>query len=150
MWDAVSVSRPETYSRPYGEGASSPPIELPLPKFADKDFIPERLQSMWVATQEYPDALPSLASQSLCLDLDAMSSWDSEACADGAPAVSPVVISDQELTVISVHSSDTDLDSSQEDCLSHSHRDLYKPQYSGDLCHLRYRCLRRGRSLFLR
>ena len=56
-----------------------------------------------------------------------MSSGDSEASAGGAPAVSPVVISDQELTVISVHSSDTDPDSSEEDCLSHSRNKSTSP-----------------------
>ena len=88
-----------------------------LPKFADKDFIPDTLQSMWVAMQEYPASPPSLASQSVCLDLDAMSSGDSEVSNSGDPCVSPVVVTDQELTIISVHSSDTDPYSSKEGCL---------------------------------
>ena len=115
--DLVSVSTPAPCSRLYGRGASSPPIDLPLPKIADKDFIPEMLQSMWVATQEYRASPPSLASQSVCLDLDAMSSGDSEASTGGATAVNPVVILDQELTIIFVHSSDTDPDSSSEGLL---------------------------------
>ena len=82
---------------------------------------------MWVATQEYPASLPSLASQSVCLDLDAISSGDSEVSTGGAPAVSPVVISDQELTVISVHSSDPDPDSSEEGCLSDSRSEPVSP-----------------------
>ena len=80
-----------------------PPINLQLPKLADKDFILDMLQSMWVATQEYPASPPSLASESVCLDLDAISSGDSEVSNSGAPCVSPVVVTHQELTVISVH-----------------------------------------------
>ena len=53
--------------------------DLHLPEFADKDFIPSRFQSMWVTTQEYPASPVSSASQSLCLDLDAISSEDSDA-----------------------------------------------------------------------
>ena len=80
-----------------------PPIDLCLPKFADKDLIPSRLQSMWVATQEYPASPVSSASQSLCLDLDAISSEDSDAKSGDALSVSPI-------TVISVDSSDSDPD----------------------------------------
>ena len=98
--DSVDVSTPVPRSRLYGRGTSLPPIDLQLLKFADKDFIPDMLQSMWVATQEYPASLPSLASQSVCLDLDAISSGDSEVSTSGAPGVSLVVITDQELTVI--------------------------------------------------
>ena len=47
--DSVYVSTPAPRLRLYVWGASLPPIDLQLPKFADKDFIPE----MWVATQEY-------------------------------------------------------------------------------------------------
>ena len=74
------------------------------------------LQSMCVATQEYPASPPSLASRSVCLDLDAISSGSSEVSNSGAPCISPVVATEQELTVISVHSSD----SSEEVCLSDS------------------------------
>ena len=56
-----------------------------------------------------------------------MSSGDSEAGTGGAPAVSQVVISDQELTVISVHSSDTDPDSSEDGCLSNSRSKSVSP-----------------------
>ena len=111
----------------YFRGAASPHIDLPLPRFADKDFIPAMLQSMWVATQEYQASPPSLASQSLCLDLDAMSSEDSEVGTGGVPVVDTVIISDQELTVLSVHSSDTDPDSSSEDCLFNVRSELVSP-----------------------
>ena len=77
-----------------------------------------------VATQEYT---PSLASQSVCLDFDAMSSGDSEVSNSGAPCISPVAVVDQELTVISVHSSDTDPDSSDEGFLSYSHSEPVSP-----------------------
>ena len=87
-------------------GVPLPPIDLRLPDFADKDFIPSRLQSMWVATQEYPASPVSLASQSLCLDLDAISSEDSDAKPGDALCASPI-------TVISVYSSDSDPDSSE-------------------------------------
>ena len=72
-------------------GAShSAPIDLCLPDLADKDFIPSRLQSMWVTTQEYPDSAISPASQSLCLDLDAISSKDSDAKPGDALCASPI------------------------------------------------------------
>ena len=58
------------------------------------------------------------------LDLDAISSGDSEASTGGAPAVSPVVISDQEL---SVHSSETDPYSSEEGCLPDSQSEPVSP-----------------------
>ena len=62
---------------------------------------------MWVATQEYYPASPvSSASQSLCLDLDAISSEDSDAKSGNALNTSPI-------TVISVDSSDSDPDSSE-------------------------------------
>ena len=49
---SVDVSSPVARSRLYGRGTSLPPIDLRLPNFANKDFIPATLQSMWVATQE--------------------------------------------------------------------------------------------------
>ena len=58
---------------------------------------------------------PSLASQSLCLNLDTLSSDESEAGTGGVPVVEPIFISDQELTVISVHSGDPDPDFSDDD-----------------------------------
>ena len=81
------------------------PIDLRMPNFADKDFIPFRLQSMRVATQEYPASPVSPASQSLCLDLDAISSEDSDAKPGDALSASPIL-------VISVYSSESDPDSS--------------------------------------
>ena len=70
---------------------------------------------MWIATQENPASPPSLASQSLCLKLDTLSSDESEAGTGGVPVVEPIVISDQELTVISVHFGDPDPDLLDED-----------------------------------
>ena len=65
---SVDVSTPVPRSRLYGRRTLLPPIDLQLPKLAEKDLIPATLQSMWVATQEYPASLPLLASQSVCLD----------------------------------------------------------------------------------
>ena len=56
---------------------------------------------MWVVTQEFPASPDSPASQSLCLDLDAISSEDSEAKSGDALRASPI-------TVISVCDSDPD------------------------------------------
>ena len=83
------------------------PIDLLLPKFADKDYIQARLESMWVATQEYPASPIHLASQSPCLDLDAISSEDSDVKPGDALSASPI-------TVISVDSSNGDPDSSED------------------------------------
>ena len=129
--DSVSVVMPAPRSRLHGRGSASPQTDLPLPRFADKDFIPVMLESMRVATQEYPASPPSLAFQFMCLDLDAMSSEGSEVGTGGggggAPAVDTVVISDQELTIIFIHSSDTDPDSSEEDCLCNAQSELVPP-----------------------
>ena len=54
----------------------------------------------------------------MCLNLDTLLSDKSEVGTGGVPVVDPIVISDQELTVISVHSGDPDPDFSDEDCLS--------------------------------
>ena len=78
-------------------------------------------------TQEYPSSPTSLASQSVSLDLDAISSGDSEASNSGAPRASPVFIVDQEIAVISVHSNDSDPDSSDEGCLSDSPSEPVSP-----------------------
>ena len=104
------------------------PIDQQLPNFDDKDLILATLQLMWVATQEYPASPPSLASQSVCLDLDAISSGDSEVSNSGAPCFSPVFVVDQQIAVISVHSSDTDPDSSDEGCLSDSQSEPVSPR----------------------
>ena len=66
---------------------------------------------MWVEIQEYPASPESPASQSVCLDLDAISSGDSEVGASGALRASPVLM-------IFVYSSDSDPDSSDDDFLS--------------------------------
>ena len=57
----------------------------------------------------------------------AMSSEGSVVGTGDAPAVNTVVISDQELTVISVHSSDTEPDSSEEGCLFNVRCELVLP-----------------------
>ena len=56
-----------------------------------------------------------------------MSSGDSEVSNSGVPCVSPVFVVDQKLTVISVHSSDTDPDSSDEGCLSDTQSEPVSP-----------------------
>ena len=96
------ASSPVPRSHLYGRRTSLPPIDLRLPNFGDKDFIPATLQSMWVVTQEYPASLTSLASQSMCLDLDAISIGDSEEGSSSALRASPVVIVDREIAVNSV------------------------------------------------
>ena len=105
---AVSTSVPRLCL--CGGGGGCPPrspIDLLQPKFADKDFIPSRFQSMWVATQEYPASPVVSASQSPCLDMDAISSEDSDAKSGDALSASP-------MTVISVDSSNSDPDSSED------------------------------------
>ena len=57
----------------------------------------------------------SAFAQSLCLNLDTLSLHESEAGTGGVPVVEPIVISDQELTVISLHTGDPDPDFSDED-----------------------------------
>ena len=90
-------------------GGRAPPfpidllIDLRLPNFADKEFIPSRLQSMWVTTQDYPASPGYPASESLCLDLDAILSGDSEVGASSDLHAHPVL-------VISMYSSDSDPD----------------------------------------
>ena len=75
---------------------------------------------MWVVTQEYPASLTSLASQSMCFDMDAILSGDSEVGGSNALRASPVLIFNQDIAVISMHSSDSDPDSSDECCMSDS------------------------------
>ena len=60
-----------------------------------------------LATQEYPASPVHSASQSPCLDLDAISSEDSDATSGAALSASPI-------TVISVDSSNGDPDSSED------------------------------------
>ena len=96
------------------------PIDLLLPKFADKDFIPSRLQSMWVATPIFS------ACQSPCLDLDAISEEDSDAKSGNALHASPI-------TVISVDSSNSDPDSSEDNSSTGSSSVPGSPTSSGTL-----------------
>ena len=74
---STAVSSPVPHSHLYGERPPLLPVTLRRPNFADKDFIPSASQSILVATQEYPASLASRSS-TLCLDLDAISSGDSE------------------------------------------------------------------------
>ena len=104
------VSSPVPRSGLYEWRASLPPMTLRLPNFADKDFVPATLQSILVAMQEYLASPTYLTSQSMCLDLDAISSGDSE-FGSSAFRASLVSIVDQEIAVISVHASDTEPDS---------------------------------------
>ena len=104
-----AVASPAFNSRQYDRQATSFPIDLALPRFTAKDFQLGPLES------EYPASPPSLASQSLCLNVDTLSSDESEAGTGGVPVVEPIVISDQKLTVMSVHSGDPDLDLSDVD-----------------------------------
>ena len=62
----------------------------------------------------------------MCLDLDAISSGDSES-GSSALRASPVSMVDQDIAVISVHSSDSDPDSSDEPCQSRSLTELELP-----------------------
>ena len=48
------------------------PVSMPLPKFADRDFVPSPVRSALVATQPYPSSPESRAST--CVDLDAFAS----------------------------------------------------------------------------
>ena len=70
---------------------------------------------MWVETWDCPASPTSQFTPSVCLNLDTLSSDGSVAGTGDVPGVEgndidPIVISDQELSVISVHSNDTDLD----------------------------------------
>ena len=98
-----------------GRRATSSLIDLALPRFAAWDYQPEVLQSVWVTTRDNLASPTSLSSPSLCLNLDTLSSDASVAGTGDVPSVEgvdidPIVISDQELSVISVHSDDPDLD----------------------------------------
>ena len=64
------------------------PISLELPRFADKDFVQFRIQSVVVATQPYPLSPESHAS-TVGVDLDAFPSKGSGSC-DSLISVSPV------------------------------------------------------------
>ena len=49
------------------------PMSIPLPRFANKDFVPSPVRSALVATQPYPSSLESHASTA-CVDLYAFTS----------------------------------------------------------------------------
>ena len=105
---SASVSSSVPHSHLYGGRPPLLPVTLRMPNFADKDFIASVSQSILVATQENP-ASPASRSSTLYYDLDAISSGDSVS-GDSALRSSPVSMVDQELAVISVHSSDSDHD----------------------------------------
>ena len=60
----------------YGGRPPLAPVSLRIPRFADKDFIPSKIQSVLVATMPYPSSPESPASTA-CLDLDAFVSEES-------------------------------------------------------------------------
>ena len=66
------------------------PVSIPLPRFADKNFMPSPVWSLLVATQQYPSSPDSHAS-TVCVDLDAFSSECSRS-SDYHSCVSPVRI----------------------------------------------------------
>ena len=57
----------------YGGQPPTLPVSMPLPRFANKDFVPSPLQSVLVAAQPYPTSPESRAS-TVCVDLDAFAS----------------------------------------------------------------------------
>ena len=78
---------------------------MPLPRFANKDFVPFPLQSVLVATPSpYPSSPESRAS-TVCVDLDAFASEGSRSC-DEYILASPVMI--DRVSVSSVDSGDNE------------------------------------------
>ena len=63
------------------------PVSLELPRFADKDFVQSRIQSVVVATQPYP-ASPELRASTVCVDLDAFPS-EGSGSSDSFISISP-------------------------------------------------------------
>ena len=100
------------------------PVPIPPPRFADKDFVQETLQSVLVATQPYPSSPDSQASMA-CIDLDAFSSECSRS------SVSPVETDRVSISLVDSGDNDTDktdndktnlpLPTSRSQPLNHSH-----------------------------
>ena len=63
------------------------PVSLELPRFADKDFVQSRIQSVMVATQPYP-APPESHASTVCVDLDAFPS-EGSGSSDSFISISP-------------------------------------------------------------
>ena len=61
---------PKPYSVLYNGRPPILPVSILLPRFADKNFVPSPVQSLVVATQQYPSSPDSCASTA-CVDLDA-------------------------------------------------------------------------------
>ena len=81
-------------------------MSIPLPRFANKDFVPSPVRSALVATQPYPSSPESHASTA-CVDLYAFASECSRS-SDGHILVSPVGI--DRVGVSSVDSGDNETD----------------------------------------
>ena len=64
---------PKPRSVLYGGLSPILPVSIPLPRFADKNFVPSPVRTSLVATQQYPSSPDSRASTA-CVDLDAFSS----------------------------------------------------------------------------
>ena len=98
---STAVSSPVPHSHLYGGRPPLLPLTLRQSNFADNDFIPSASQSILVATQEYPASL-SWAGRYFFRRF-----WV-------ALLTSPVSMIDAEPAVISVNSSDSDPDLSDE------------------------------------
>ena len=93
---------PKLCSSLYGGLPPILPVSIPLPRFADKNFVPSPVRSSLVATQQYPSS-PDTRISTICVDLDAFSSKCSRS-SDCHPSVSPVGI--DRVSVSSVDSGD--------------------------------------------
>ena len=88
----------------YGGRSHILPVSMPLPNFADKDFVPSLIQSVMVATQPCPSSPESRAS-TVCVDMDTFPS-EGSGSSDGVVSVSPV--EKDRVSVRSVNSGDND------------------------------------------
>ena len=52
------------------------PVSIPLPRFADKNFMLSPVRSSLVATQQYPSS-PDFRTSTICVELDVFSSESS-------------------------------------------------------------------------
>ena len=64
---------PKLRSVLYSECPPMLPISIPLPRFADKNFVPSHVRSSSVATQQYPSS-PEFRASTVCVDLDVFGS----------------------------------------------------------------------------
>ena len=91
---ATSYDLPAPHSILYGGQPPMLPMSIPLPRFANKDFVPSPVRSALVATRPYPSSSESHASTA-CVDLYAFASKSSRS-SDGY--ISVTVSSDNEQT----------------------------------------------------